>query len=117
VIEPHGPGLRDGSQVAVPVFQCSGPLCIAERIEVSDDRPVHVSLYGTGIRGASSIGAVRATIGSTSVTVQYAGSHPQFPGLDQVNVHLPASLRGQGEVDITLTVDGVVSNTARIAFR
>ena len=108
---------RDGTQVAVPVFQCFGPLCIAERLEVSDDRPVYVSLYGTGIRGANSLSTVRVVVGSTSLPVQYAGPHPQFPGLDQVNVRLPGSLRGQGEVDLTLTIDGVASNTARIGIR
>ena len=108
---------RDGTQVAIPVFQCAGPLCTAERIEVSDERPVYVSLYGTGIRGASSTAAVRVTIGSTSVPVVYAGPQAQFPGLDQINVKLPGSLRGQGEVDLTLSVDGIASNTARIGIR
>ena len=108
---------RDGTQVAVPVFRCAGPLCTAERIEVSDDRPVYVSLYGSGIRGASSTAAVRVTIGATYLPVEYAGPQAQFPGLDQINVKLPGSLRGQGEVDLTLSVDGIASNTARIGIR
>jgi uncharacterized protein (TIGR03437 family) len=99
------------------VFQCFGPLCISERIEVSDDRPVYVSLYGTGIRGASSLAAVKVTIGATAVPVQYAGPQPSFAGLDQVNVRLPGSLRGQGEVDLTLVVDGLPANTVRIGIR
>jgi uncharacterized protein (TIGR03437 family) len=108
---------KDGAQVPVSVFQCFGALCITDRIEVSDDRPVFVSLYGTGIRGASSIGAVRVTIGSTDVPVRYAGPQSQFPGLDQVNVQLPGSLRGQGEVDLNLSVDGIAANTVRIGIR
>jgi uncharacterized protein (TIGR03437 family) len=108
---------RDGSQVPVPVFQCFGPLCISERIEVSDDRPVYLSLYGTGIRAASSTANVHVTIGSVSVPVQYAGAQTQFAGLDQVNVRLPASLRGKGEVDLNLSVDGISANTVRIGFR
>ncbi|HYP05594.1 MAG TPA: hypothetical protein VER03_05100 [Bryobacteraceae bacterium] len=108
---------RDGSQVTVPVFRCLGPLCITERLDVSDERPVYVSLYGTGIRGSSSISAVRATVGSTEVPVLYAGPHSEFPGLDQVNVWLPASVRGSGEVDLTITVDGISANSVRIGIR
>jgi uncharacterized protein (TIGR03437 family) len=41
----------------------------------------------------------------------YAGAHPDFPGLDQVNVGpLPRSLAGKGEVAVYLTVDGNRSN-------
>ena len=35
----------------------------------------------------------------------------RYFGLDQVNVKLPKSLRGRGEVDVVLTVDGVAANT------
>lgn len=108
---------RNGSQVSVPVFQCFGPLCITDRLEVSDDRPVYVSLYGTGIRGATSLANVRVNVGSTSVPVLYAGPQTQFPGLDQVNIRLPGSLRGAGETDLILSVDGTVANTVRIGIR
>lgn len=106
---------RDGSQTNVPVARCSGPLlCIAERIEVSDDRPVYLSLYGTGIRGGR---AVRAVIEGIDLPVAYAGPQGQFAGLDQVNVRLPASLRGKGDVDLMLTVEGAAANTVRIGIR
>jgi uncharacterized protein (TIGR03437 family) len=114
---------RDGSQVSVPVVQCPGtvasPLCFTTRIEVSDDRPVYLSLYGTGVRAATSTSAagVRVTIDNTAVPVLYAGPQTQFAGLDQINVRLPGSLRGKGEVDLVLTADGVASNTVRIGIR
>lgn len=108
---------RDGTQVSVPVFRCFGPLCITDRVEVSDDRPVYVSLYGTGIRGRSSLGNVQVSIGSEPVPVLYAGIQSQFPGLDQVNVRLPGSLRGKGETDLVLSVDGAVASTVRIGIR
>jgi len=47
------------------------------------------------------------------VPVVFAGPQGQFTGLDQINVQLPASLAGKGEVDVVLTVDGVVANTVR----
>lgn len=108
---------RDGTQVSVPVFQCFAPLCITDRLEVSDDRPVYVSLYGTGIRGRTSVSTVQVSIGSVTVPVLYAGAQSQFPGLDQVNVRLPGSLRGKGETDLVLSVDGSIANTVRIGIR
>jgi uncharacterized protein (TIGR03437 family) len=48
------------------------------------------------------------------VPVSYAGPQPEYPGLDQVNVLLPRSLRGRGEVNVALTVDGKAANTLRV---
>ncbi len=44
----------------------------------------------------------------------YAGLQGDFFGLDQVNVRIPRSLIGRGEVDIVLTVDGKVANTVKV---
>jgi uncharacterized protein (TIGR03437 family) len=49
-----------------------------------------------------------------SVPVLYAGSQPSYAGLDQVNVSLSLSLRGSGESNVVLTVDGQTSNTVTI---
>jgi len=35
---------------------------------------------------------------------------PDFEGLDQVNIGIPLTLRGAGEVNIVLTVDGQIAN-------
>jgi uncharacterized protein (TIGR03437 family) len=76
-------------------------------------------LFGTGIRGASGLGNVTATIGSTTLPVQYAGPivSDTLVGLDQVNVALPASLEGSGAVNLTVTVNGVASNTVSLDFQ
>jgi uncharacterized protein (TIGR03437 family) len=109
---------KDGSQSAVPVFHCIGPLlCIADQLQTSADRPLYLSLYGTGIRGAGSPSAIQVTIGGTAVPIEYAGPQQQFAGLDQINVRLPGSLNGKGETDLVLTVAGVVANTVRIGIR
>lgn len=71
-------------------------------------------LYGTGIRSRSSLSNVTATIGGTNATVVYAGPQADFSGLDQVNLILPRSLAGRGEVDVVLTVDGQPANTVTI---
>jgi uncharacterized protein (TIGR03437 family) len=79
-------------------------------------------LYGTGIRGNSSLGSlanVTVTIGTIALPVQYAGpcDPAQFAGFDQVNVALPYSLAGAGQVTVTLTVDGVSAPPVALAFQ
>jgi hypothetical protein len=64
-------------------------------------------LYGTGVRGRSSLAAVTCAIAGVEVPVLYAGPQGVYPGLDQVNVALPSSLAGAGQTTVVLTVDGV----------
>ena len=102
-------------QSPVPVFLCDAvATCQAIAIDPGVDAPVYLSFYGTGIRGASSLSAVSVKIGDTVVQPTYAGPQVQIPGLDQVNVPLPISLRGSGLVNVTVTVDGVTSNAVQI---
>jgi uncharacterized protein (TIGR03437 family) len=105
-----------GSQVQspVPVFQCSTSGCVATPISLSANTTVYLILYGTGIRNRSSLGGVIANIGGTNVPVLYAGPQPSFEGLDQVNLTIPLSLRGSGEVNIVLTVDGQTANVVTV---
>jgi uncharacterized protein (TIGR03437 family) len=82
-----------------------------------DTDQVVLILYGTGIRGRSSEGAVRVTIGGVNSPVAYAGPQSAFAGLDQVNVTLPRSLAGRGSVDVVLTADGLTANTVTVTVR
>jgi uncharacterized protein (TIGR03437 family) len=104
-------------QSPVSVFQCTNTLCASVPIALGVDTPIYVSFYGTGIRGRSSLSNVQLVIGGTSVPVQFAGAQTTYPGLDQVNVQLPLSLRGAGESNVVLTVDGQVSNTVTISVK
>jgi hypothetical protein len=45
------------------------------------------------------------------------GAQGDFAGLDQVNIQIPRSLAGRGEVDLILTVDGVAANVVRISIK
>lgn len=45
------------------------------------------------------------------------GPQGSYAGLDQVNVVLPRSLAGRGEVDVLLTVDGRAANPAKINIK
>jgi uncharacterized protein (TIGR03437 family) len=108
----------DGSQQYVPVVQCGNApgSCVARPIHLGTGQAVLI-LYGTGIRGFTSLDNVRCTIGGVSATILYAGPQDTFAGLDQVNVQLPAELAGRGEVDVTLWVDGQLSNTVTVSFQ
>jgi uncharacterized protein (TIGR03437 family) len=68
---------------------------------------VFLTLYGTGIRHGRS---VTATVNGVTVTAAFA-AQPQYPGLDQINLQLPASLAGAGPVNIVISVDGNAANT------
>ncbi|SPE40142.1 exported hypothetical protein [Candidatus Sulfopaludibacter sp. SbA3] len=68
---------------------------------------LYVELYGTGIRGAAS---VQCFVGGQSVPVLYAGQTPGYAGLDQVDISIPKTLAGAGDVRVYLVADGAVSN-------
>jgi uncharacterized protein (TIGR03437 family) len=107
----------DGSSSFVYTFQCaSAGNCTALPIDLglSTDQ-VALELFGTGIRGHSV--SVTCKIGSTTLPVAYAGQQGVYVGLDQVNVLLPKSLRGAGNVTVVLTVDGQNANSVNLNFK
>ncbi|PYT24836.1 MAG: hypothetical protein DMG58_25420 [Acidobacteria bacterium] len=106
-----------GLQAPVPVFQCGASGCVAVPIDLGIDTPVYLSLYGTGIRNRSSLSNVTVTINGVNVPVLYAGSQPEFAGLDQVNVALTLNLRGSGETNVVLVVDGQTANPVTLNVR
>ena len=87
------PPVRIGTFIATPIDL--GP----------ETDAVYLVLYGTGIRFRTGLAAVTASIGGANAGVLYAGGDTGLTGLDQINVLLPRSLAGRGEVDVVLTVD------------
>jgi uncharacterized protein (TIGR03437 family) len=108
------PTAEPQQQTPVSVFKCGASGCAPVPINVGVSGTVYVSLYGTGIRNLSSLANVQVSINGVNVPVQFAGAQPSFPGLDQVNVSLPAVLSGAGNANVVLTVDGQVSNTVMV---
>jgi uncharacterized protein (TIGR03437 family) len=108
----------DNSQSPVTVFQCGATAgsCTAAPIDLTNG-PVFVTLYGTGIRRRSSLANVKCTMGGVDAPVLFAGAQGGFAGLDQVNIQVPNSLRGRGEVNIVLTVDGQDANVVTLNIR
>ncbi|MBS1790629.1 MAG: hypothetical protein JST85_23120 [Acidobacteria bacterium] len=78
---------------------------------------VYLIFYGTGFRYRTSLSAVSLDLGGVFGDPMYAGPTPGFVGLDQVNVLVPKSLAGRGEVDVVLTVDGKKANTVKLMFK
>jgi uncharacterized protein (TIGR03437 family) len=78
---------------------------------------VFLTLFGTGLRNRSSLGAVSVKIGGVNVDTFYAGAQGSFVGLDQLNVLLPRSLAGRGNVVVDVTVDGVTANRLLVAIQ
>jgi uncharacterized protein (TIGR03437 family) len=104
-----------GTQVPVAVFQCASAGCSTVPMDLGASTDTLVlELYGTGIRGRSSMTNVVAEIGGVPAQVVYASAQPQFDGLDQVNIYVPRSLAGAGEVPVVLTVDGVTANVVTV---
>jgi len=110
----------DDSQTWGYVFAqpCLPGSCVPAPLDLGPETDrMYLQLYGTGIRGRSSLSAVSARIGGVDAPVEYAGPVAGFTGLDQVNLRVPRSLAGRGEVDIVLTVDGKTANTVKVDIR
>jgi uncharacterized protein (TIGR03437 family) len=108
----------DGTQVPVPVYLCGSAGCTSVPMDLGAPTDIlAVVFYGTGFRGNSSLANVVAQIGGVPATVAYAGAQSQYDGLDQVNVYVPRSLAGAGEVPVVLTVDGITGNVVTINIK
>lgn len=105
-----------GDQTPVTVFNCPAAYQCAPapiNLGASTDTLI-LSLYGTGIRHASALSNVSATVKGQPAPVQYAGAQGAYAGLDQVNIVIPYSLKGSGAVPVQVTVDGRTSNIVTI---
>ncbi len=78
---------------------------------------VYLLLFATGVRGRGNPLNASATIGGMTVPVEYAGPQNGFVGLDQINILLPNSLKGKGEVDVVVTINSVTLNTVRVRIK
>jgi uncharacterized protein (TIGR03437 family) len=109
--------LSDGSQTLGNIYQCGAGAvnCVPLALDVAGGSTALV-LYGTGIRGTTSLSDVAVTIGGQTLPAFYAGAASGYQGLDQVNVMLPQSLAGTGIANLSISVGGVVSNVLTVSF-
>jgi uncharacterized protein (TIGR03437 family) len=108
----------DGTQAYENAFEPDGAGKFRPRaIDLgADGESVYLLLFGTGVRYRSDLKNVSCEVGGVALPVAYAGAQGGYVGLDQVNVLLPKSLRGKGEVQVILTADGKAANTVTLRF-
>lgn len=128
-VAPVAPGLfpaatlrvltPDGAQSVTSITAClPGSDCQPGTLALGPpDSLAFLELYGTGIRGRSTLEAVTCTIAGIDAPVLFAGPQTETPGLDQVTVSLPRALQGTGLATIRLLVNGVPANDVQVAFR
>ncbi len=84
-------------------------------VNLAGGEQVYLVLYGTGLRGASS---VTATVNGVSVPVAYFGAQGGSNGIDQVNLGpLPTSLAGTGTATLVITADGQAANPVTFSIQ
>lgn len=107
----------NGTQTYEQIYTVnSAGAVVANPVSVgSSSDQAYLSLFGTGLQAAG-IAGVTASIGSSSLRVQFVGT-AGFAGEDQVNVQLPASLAGQGNVTIQVTANDYAANPVNLTIQ
>ena len=107
----------DNTQTVEQVYTVSGGDIVATPVSLgSSTDQAYLFLFGTGLQAAGTSG-VTVSIGGTNVDVKYAGTQGSFAGLDQVNVVLPHSLAGSGNVTVQLTASGLAANSVQLTIQ
>lgn len=110
----------NGAQVYEPVVRYDAGqnkvVGVPIDLGVASDQ-VYLLLFGTGLRLRSAQGTVNAKVGGANAEVSYAGAQGDFVGLDQVNLRLPNSLAGRGDVEVAITVDGKAANLVSVNIK
>jgi uncharacterized protein (TIGR03437 family) len=98
-----------------------------EPFDVTDpsvpDGQTRLAIYATGVSGAKpSPGLVQVFAQApgtdpTELAVEYAGPQGYYVGLDQINVVLPSSLNGVGDVQMYIQMGLAQSNSAFVRIR
>jgi uncharacterized protein (TIGR03437 family) len=78
------------------------------------EQPAYLILFATGLRGRAQLQDVMVLINGIYCQPVYAGPQPNYAGLDQINVPLPQALRGAGEVEVEVLINGMASNRTRL---
>jgi uncharacterized protein (TIGR03437 family) len=97
-------------------FQVSGRGLVAQPVNLASCDESILLLYGTGLDAAQA-SAVQVMFGSTPGTVLYSGPQGTWPGLDQINVVIPKSLAGAGNVAVALSAGGIAANIVNITIQ
>jgi uncharacterized protein (TIGR03437 family) len=111
--------VSNGTQIIEPayVLNSTGSSFSATPINMgSGSDQVYLTLYGTGL-SAAGMANITVTVNGVNAPVLYAGPQGSVMGLDQLNVQLPASLAGSGNVNVQLTASGIAANQVQITIQ
>ena len=125
IITPNGTGLAranvvqvapTGVQTLQQVFATNADgAVISSPVSVGTGASsTYLVLLGTGFDAAGTA-LTTATINGVNATVTYAG--PVSPGIDQINILIPAKLSGAGYVNVQVTAEGVQANPVQITLK
>ncbi len=119
-VAPVAPGLfaADGSgagpgAILNAVTWAGGPFLVETAETAGCDKRTRLAVFGTGFRDAASVEVSVEDAGGAPRTVdavEFAGATESSPGLDQLNLRLPADFDNAGELTLRVTADGVTSN-------
>jgi uncharacterized protein (TIGR03437 family) len=112
--------VSNGNQTYEDVYQMdpsgSGGI-VARPIDLGPSTDaVYLLLYATGLRAAGT-GGVSVKIGGVDAPVLFAGANGQFVSVDQVNVQIPRSLAGRGDVALVLKASGSQAYTTHLTIQ
>jgi uncharacterized protein (TIGR03437 family) len=95
-----------------PISACVAWHCKTLPVSVAAG-PTRVLVRGSGFRHAASAEDIEVTLAGVRVRVVSFGPTSE-PGIDQVVLEIPATLRGVGEADLIVHIRGRVSNPVRL---
>jgi uncharacterized protein (TIGR03437 family) len=103
------PNRQANGQYVQDAFACGGAGCTPQPLGIGPSDAVVVEFFGTGFRHLSSSAALTIQINGQTVPFQYAGAQGDT-GLDQLNVQLPNSLAGSGQVNLVMSLQDTADN-------
>jgi uncharacterized protein (TIGR03437 family) len=103
----------DGHASTTPIFACDESDCRTLDVPMAEGATTKVRLRASGFRHTASAGDIEVRIAGKRVQVVSYGPGDD-PGMDQLTVAIPASMRGIGETDLVAHVNGRVANVVRI---
>ena len=110
IIGPAGPGVfsLDGTGMGNGAMLLGTTWQMGPFSATTNGQPTPVTIFMTGMDLSSVMPVV--SVAGTPVDVTFFGNAPGYPGLQQVNMMLPASMAGVGRVPVTVTSNGQTSN-------
>ncbi len=105
---------EDGTEVPLTVSTCQQNRCQLTPLDLGQESAITtVRVVGTGFRHATGLAC---RLGGEDAKILRHGPHETLPGRDIVDIEVPRSLFGVGEVDLKLTADELESNSVTVSI-